>query len=89
MTTEMNSIKVFTAFPGEDGFFLECGLFADSDIKEYLIVGTEVFSKKEFSVAFPTYCFNSPQTRFILVRTQKDLSAVKQIEFRENNLKDN
>lgn len=81
MKAEMNSIKVFNAFHGEDGFFLECELFADSDIKEYLIAGTEVFSKKEFSVAFPTYCFNPPKTRFILVRTQKVLSAVKQIVF--------
>ena len=84
----MDKIKVVEVFTGYDGFFLLCDYFDDSIIDERLEAGRWIFSDDVFSVGTPTSCFAPPKHRIIHIRTQNDLSAVKEVIFRYKEIEE-
>ncbi len=60
---------------------LVCDLFEDSDITESLFTDIGIFSRKEFEVGPLRFCFSSPKTRTIMLRTMKDCTGIKMVNF--------
>lgn len=58
-----------------------CDLFDDSAITDKIKTNIGTFNKTEFEVGNVTACFAPPTARGILLRTKKDCSKIKEIEF--------
>ena len=60
---------------------LVCDLFKDEDVTNRIRTDIGVFDSPEFAVGTVTACFAPPTTRTILLRTHKDCSGIKSVEF--------
>ena len=60
---------------------LVCDLFDDNVVTNKLKTDVGVFSKSDFSVGTVTACFSPVSSRTILLRTKRDCSGIKKIEF--------
>ena len=84
----MDKIRVVEVFTVNDGFCLLCDYFDDSLIDERLEAGNWIFTDDDFSVAMPTSCFAPAKHRAIHIRTQNDLSWVKEVLFRHKEIEE-
>ena len=66
----------------ESGFpVLVCDLFDDEDVTNHVKTSIGLFEKSDFAVGTITACFAPPSSRTILLKTNKDCSSIKEIEF--------
>ena len=60
---------------------LICEWFDDDVITKQIKTDIGLFTEPEFALGTVTACFAPPTTRSIVIRTQKDCSKIKEIEF--------